>query len=258
MQHGDFTALAKAYKYRPGYSIPLLRMILNDLTCQVSKKNKELAVADVGAGTGKLTENLLELGLSLTSIEPNDAMREEGMSYVADRGNVKWQKGSGESTALISSSVDWLLMGSSFHWVDFNKGLAEFNRVLKSGGYFTAIWNPRNILSSELHSGIESKIQKIVPSLKRVSSGSSGFTENLSQKLIASGYFKNVIFLEEEYNITMSKERYMGAWHSTNDIQVQAGAEKWKEILNMIESEIKNLPDISVPYKSRAWTAIKK
>lgn len=257
MKHGDFTTLAQAYKYRPGYSVPLLRVILNDLLGRFKKNTDEVAVAEIGAGTGKLTENLLELGLKITAIEPNDAMREEGRSYVPSP-SVTWQKGSGENTGLQPNSVDWLLMGSSFHWVDFNAGINEFNKSLRSGGCFTAIWNPRNISSSKLHSKIESNIREMIPSMTRVSSGSSGTTENLTQKLLASGFFQDVIFSEAEYNIVMSKERYMGAWDSTNDIQVQAGPDKWNEILKMIEEEIKDLPNVTVPYKSRAWTAIKK
>lgn len=257
MKHGDFTSLASAYKYRPGYSISVLRIILNDIMSRLGKKPNELSVADVGAGTGKLTENLVELGLKVVSIEPNDAMREAGKSYVSSS-SVDWRKGSGEATGLQSNSVDWLLMGSSFHWVDFNKGIKEFNDKLRSGGCFTAIWNPRNIKVSELHTAIENNIRDIVPSLSRVSSGSSGTTETLTRDLIASGYFRDVIFIESEYDIVMTKERYMGAWHSTNDIQVQAGPEKWVRILKMIEDEIGDLKEISVPYKTRSWTAIKK
>lgn len=34
-------------------------------------------VADIGAGTGKLTENLVSIGLGGFAVEPNDAMRAE-------------------------------------------------------------------------------------------------------------------------------------------------------------------------------------
>ena len=34
-------------------------------------------VADIGAGTGKLTENLVSSGLGGFAVEPNDAMRAE-------------------------------------------------------------------------------------------------------------------------------------------------------------------------------------
>lgn len=55
----------------------------------------------------------------------------------------------------------------------------------------------------------------------------------------------------------MSKERYLGAWHSVNDIQAQAGQKRWQQILSMIESKIANLDEIAIPYKIRAWSVRK-
>ena len=52
----------------------------------------------------------------------------------------------------------------------------------------------------------------------------------------------------------MSKERYIGAWRSVNDIQAQAGPDRFKLILNKIEEIIEPYSQIVVPYKSRAWT----
>lgn len=52
MKHGDFTELAKYYVDRPGYSIVLLNYIKADIQNELKK---ELVVADIGAGTGKLT-----------------------------------------------------------------------------------------------------------------------------------------------------------------------------------------------------------
>ena len=141
MKQGDFTALAKAYVNRPGYSEPLLQMLERHTGVA---NNPDLIIADVGAGTGKLTEILCGHGLKCIAVEPNDSMREEGMLQTSDH-EIDWRSGSGEQTGLDDSSIDWVLMASSFHWVDLEKGLAEFHRILKPGGYFTALWNPRDL-----------------------------------------------------------------------------------------------------------------
>lgn len=52
----------------------------------------------------------------------------------------------------------------------------------------------------------------------------------------------------------MDKARYLGAWHSVNDIQAQAGESRWQEILSMIEDKIKDMDIIQIPYKIRAWS----
>lgn len=73
MKHGDFTELAKFYGNRPGYS----KVVLECLKNHIFNSTGEGKVADIGAGTGKLTENLLEIGLTGFAVEPNEAMRTE-------------------------------------------------------------------------------------------------------------------------------------------------------------------------------------
>ena len=193
MQHGDFTELAKFYVDRPGYSMTLLSYIKNNLVVNLQR---ELTVADVGAGTGKLTECLEDMGLSGMAVEPNDAMREEGIKAFADRETFIWSRGTAEETGLENDSVDWLLMGSSFHWADAEKASKEFKRVLKRGGAFTAIWNPRDIKRSKLHMEIEDMINKEIPYMRRVSSGRTVTTELMQEKL-GGGYFSNLIYMEQ-------------------------------------------------------------
>jgi ubiquinone/menaquinone biosynthesis C-methylase UbiE len=220
-----------------------------------TKKN-DFQIVEVGAGTGKLTKMLLEMGLKVIAIEPNDAMREEGILFTKGFDNIKWIKGSGEATNIYSDIADWVIMASSFHWTDPNRSLPEFSRILKKDGYFTAIWNPRNIQISEFHTNIENNIKKIVPELKRVSSGSQS-TKQWEYVLVSTGNFEDCIFMETDHMEIMTKDRYLGAWHSVNDIQSQAGESRWGEILSMIEKEIKDIKYIEVPYKIRAWTVKK-
>lgn len=63
--------------------------------------------------------------------------------------------------------------------------------------------------------------------------------------------------MECDYKEFWDKERYLGAWHSVNDIQAQAGEKRWKEILEMIEVKISHMEKIEMSYKIRAWTAKK-
>jgi ubiquinone/menaquinone biosynthesis C-methylase UbiE len=254
MKHGDFTELAKYYVDRPGYSESVLNCIQSYIA--QSQGYGDLRVADVGAGTGKLTENLMNLKLSMNgyAVEPNDAMREEGIKIFASSDKIKWLKGSAEDTGLEDSSVDWVLMGSSFHWTVPEKAMKEFHRILKPGGFFTAIWNPRNIESSRLHMEIEQIVYDEIHTTKRVSSGNKITSEEMAEKLMGSGYFEDMLFVEGNHEEVMTVERYMNIWKSVNDIQVQAGEEGFKRILEKIEDRLKGMDKISVPYRSRSWT----
>ena len=235
MELGDFTKLAKEYVNRVGYSETALGVLKDHIE---ARKGAIQAVADVGAGTGKLTQDLENLGLRGFAVEPNDAMRAEGIKLFEGRDSFQWSKGTAEITGLPDNSVDWLLMGSSFHWADAPVALEEFHRVLRPGGFFTAIWNPRNI---ESH-------------LKRVSSGSRANMQDMEKKLLSTPYFVDLFLIEAPHEAVMSKERYMGAWRSVNDIHAQAGDALFAEILQMIEGEISHLDQVVVPYLSRAFT----
>ena len=171
MKHGDFTALAKDYINRPGYSRDVLRMIGR----MAGMDRRDFRVADVGAGTGKLTQELSALGLTGCAVEPNEAMRTEGMKLFRSEKSFVFSEGTAEHTGLPESSFDWVLMGSSFHWTNAEEALTEFHRILKPGGYFTAIWNPRDIDGHELHEKIERVIYDKLPNLKRISSFSKKY-----------------------------------------------------------------------------------
>lgn len=250
MKHGDFTNLARQYVNRPGYSPRVLRLLASEI-----KACREAPIlADVGAGTGKLTENLVELGLKGYAIEPNDAMRQEALNSGTTLDSFKWLKGSAEETGLNNRSVDWILMASSFHWTDKRAALNEFSRILTQGGFFTALWNPRDIEKSALHIEIENIVKHYIPELKRVSSGAGQSMSGMTEDLLSTGQFADIVYLEAPHEEVMSKERYMGVWRSVNDIQVQAGQDKFNKIISDIEYRIKGLDRITVPYRTRAWT----
>ncbi|EAJ4646294.1 class I SAM-dependent methyltransferase [Campylobacter upsaliensis] len=263
MKQGDFTEVAKHYINRPAYSAFLLEKLIKCIN-DANKPLEDLNVVEVGAGTGKLTKMLAEIfKLNITAVEPNDNMREEGIKFTQNCSNISWKKGSGEETGVKSGVADWVIMASSFHWTDPTKSLPEFARVLHGGGggvpgagYFTAIWNPRHIAEESLFDEIEKEIKHIVPELTRVSSGTQN-VKKWEEILVSTGDFKDCFFMECDYTETWSKERYLGAWHSVNDIQAQAGASRWQEILEMISHKISKLESIEIPYKIRAWTAKK-
>jgi ubiquinone/menaquinone biosynthesis C-methylase UbiE len=250
IKQGDFTGLAKDYSAcRPNYSETVLR--------NLRRHTGATSVADVGAGTGIWSRMLSQAGLAVNAVEPNDDMRGEGIRFSADY-DIAWNAGSAENTGLADGSVNWVTMASSFHWADTPKAQAEFHRILKPGGHLTVLWNPRNIDGNELHEKIEQLVHNMVPNLKRVSSGRPKNSRDWTDDLQSTGHFTNCIFTEACHEIAMSHERYLGAWRSVNDIQAQAGPENFELLLKQINDAIRNLNEIIVPYKTRAWTVQKK
>ena len=251
MEHGDFSTLAKKYINRPAYNSNILEFISNTVT---PDNNNIYNIAEIGAGTGKLTKMLSKTGYNIFAVEPNDNMRREGEIYTRDL-EVTWSKGTGEKTGLAKNKFDWVIMASSFHWTNPDLSLPEFYRILKPNGFITIIWNPRNINNSKLHTEIENIIHLEIPSLKRVSSGSRLKTKKWEDILVKTGHFKNVIYSEIAFEEEIIKEKYIGAWESVNDIRVQAGEEKFNLIISKIKEKISKSDMIKVPYKNTAWTA---
>ena len=250
MKQGDFNNLAKYYINRPGYSYELLEILLS----KVKKNLNKIIIADIGAGTGKLTEQLINLNLNGYAVEPSHNMRNEGIRLLQKKSNIIWLEGTGEETNLKSNSVNWIFMASSFHWTDYKKSIPEFHRILKEKGYLTIIYNPRDLDKCKLNIEIEKKIKKLLPNIKRKSSGFKTYTQDLEKKILYKNYFQNIDYLERPHKLNMNKKRYMDLWRSVNDIQSQAGEKKWNKILETIENYISDLENIIVHYKTRSWT----
>jgi len=98
------------------------------------------------------------------------------------------------------------------------------------------LWNPRLIEVNPLLVEIESHLDTLLSNIKRISSGRSGITETLTERLWASPYFDDVVYLEGRHLIEMNPSRYMGAWRSVNDLRVQLGTEKFDAFLAFIEA----------------------
>lgn len=248
VKHGDFTELAENYaKYRPAYS-PFVRDALVGLLPVRAK------AADVGAGTGIWANMLASAGCQVDAVEPNDAMRQAGEAQFP---TLKWHGAAAEETGLAEHSYDLVTMASSFHWPDFDRAVREFGRILKPGGYFCALWNTREIAGNALLEDIEARLKELVPTLKRVSSGRSEFTDALTKRLRDCQVFEDVVYLEGRHVEKQSPERYIGLWESVNDIRVQAGPEKFGQFIEYIREKTKNIEYIDAGYITRAWVARK-
>jgi ubiquinone/menaquinone biosynthesis C-methylase UbiE len=98
-------------------------------------------VADIGSGTGNLSELFLENGNRVLAVEPNEEMREAAERLLGDRRGFESVAGAAEDTTLADESVDLLVVANSLHWVQRDASRAEFSRVLKPGGRVAVMWN---------------------------------------------------------------------------------------------------------------------
>jgi ubiquinone/menaquinone biosynthesis C-methylase UbiE len=90
-------------------------------------------VLDLGAGTGKLTATLVEVGAEVTAVEPDAAMLAELRRSLPA---VPALAGSAEAIPLPDSSVDGVVAGNAMHWFDMDVAGPEIARILP----MTAFW----------------------------------------------------------------------------------------------------------------------
>jgi SAM-dependent methyltransferase len=101
-------------------------------------------VADIGAGTGKLTELFLKNGNPTFAVEPNPDMRAAAERLFGHHPNLTSVGGTAEATNLTDHSADFVVAAQAFHWFDREAARREFLRILRPGGWALLIWNDRN------------------------------------------------------------------------------------------------------------------
>jgi ubiquinone/menaquinone biosynthesis C-methylase UbiE len=95
-------------------------------------------VLDLGAGTGKLTRQLVPVAESVVAVEPDDDMRAMLERVLPD---VESHAGSAEAIPLPNGSVDVVTAAQAFHWFDVEAALAEMHRVLRPDGGIALLSN---------------------------------------------------------------------------------------------------------------------
>jgi ubiquinone/menaquinone biosynthesis C-methylase UbiE len=97
-------------RYRPSYP----RAILNLLESECGLTSASV-IADVGSGTGILSELFLQNGSRVFGVEPNYEMRNAGESRLEHYPRFTSVAATAEATTLDYASVDFITAGQAFH-----------------------------------------------------------------------------------------------------------------------------------------------
>ena len=106
-----------------------------------------LRAADIGAGTGKMSELLARAGLLVDAVEPSEAMRAQASSIEG----VTWHDGVAEQTGLPNDLYDIVVFAQSWHWVDSERAGLEAARILAPGGVLGIVWNQMDVSIPWVH-----------------------------------------------------------------------------------------------------------
>lgn len=98
-------------------------------------------ILDLGAGTGKLTRQLVAAGHEVIAVEPLAEMRAVLATSTPDAVALD---GAAEAIPLNDASVDVVVAGQAYHWFVPERAHPEIARVLRPGGVFGVLWNLRD------------------------------------------------------------------------------------------------------------------
>jgi ubiquinone/menaquinone biosynthesis C-methylase UbiE len=130
-------------KYRPTYPRQIVEFL--GTACGFTS---ESIVADVGSGTGIVSELLLKNGNPVLAIEPNNDMRQAAEEALKNYPRFTSVPGSAEATTLPDHCCDFVIAAQAFHWFDQKLARAEFVRILRPQGWATLVWNERRLSST--------------------------------------------------------------------------------------------------------------
>lgn len=248
----DYSLHAKFYEYRPNYSDRGIETLLHYIG--YTPNNSDFKVADIGAGTGNLTVLLSKQGFHIDAVEPNDSMREIGVNRTSKDSNVIWHRANGIETGLSDKLYDWVAFGSSFNVMDRGEALKETHRILKDKGYFTCMWNHRD-LNDLIQNSAEEIIVKHVPNYDR------GVRRQEQRSVIEenSDLFKDIFYFEIDFNIARTIDEYINAWKSVKnkywDLATEDGRKLFSDITENMKKDLPN--NFEIKYTMRSWTAQK-
>lgn len=115
----------------------------------------EFLIADVGAGTGMLSDVFLTNDNRVIAIEPNAEMRAACAQLHPNEPRFEIREGTAEATGLAPASVDLVCSGRALHWFNLDVAMPEFRRVLRPGGWVISVAAGRTEFGREENEALE-------------------------------------------------------------------------------------------------------
>jgi len=208
-------------RFRPGFPREAAALVVPSLVD---------AVLDLGAGTGKFTERLVDRARRVVAVEPSAAMLDVLRSKLPE---VEALTGSAESIPLPDASVDAVAVAQAFHWFDREASCAEIARVLVPGGALGLLWNradPSCAWDSAAHRVAHPAV-----------AGADATTESAADELPG---FVFVDRTELRWTEHISRAAYLGRW-STVSTFIVADDEERTRMTGEIERILDDDPQTS-------------
>jgi SAM-dependent methyltransferase len=235
----QFAAVAEAYdRGRPGYPPEAV-----DIAAQALGLAAGDRVADLGAGTGKLTATLVSAGFQVVAVEPLDGMRAR---LAAALPAVEAVAAPAEQLPFADGSLAACFSADAFHWFDAEAVVTELYRVLRPRGGVALLWHLP---------GWEAEApgwwQELVALLNSLRSGHPGFVGEQGREAFARhGGFEP--FTHHSVESTFATDRE-GAIAYVQSISYVAGHPERDRILDEVRAIVRDVEPHDSPVRTFVW-----
>ncbi|SFC17268.1 Methyltransferase domain-containing protein [Nocardioides terrae] len=201
-----------------------------------------MSVLELGAGTGKLTRTLVELGHDVHATDPDEAMLDVLRRHLPD---VRTSVGSAEQIPAPDLTYDVVVVGQALHWFDLDKALPEIARVLNPGGTLAMAWNERDESIPwvrKLGRLIENPVESADP----------------SEPVLDSGLFEGVEHARYDFWQTIDRSSVVDLVLSRSNLAGRSDEEreaKRREVLAFYDDYGRGMDGMQLPYKCLAYRA---
>jgi len=130
-----FDTVAEQYHaFRPGYPADLVEFMVDTAGLAAGS-----TVLEVGCGTGQLTSSLAGFGFGLTAIDIGPSMIATARHHLHDAA-VQLQVASFEEfEGAAAETIDLIVSGTAFHWIDPDVKFRKSARLLRPGGWLAVL-----------------------------------------------------------------------------------------------------------------------
>lgn len=250
----NYSHVAQSYEAsRPEYPVEAIELFIKALGI-----DKTMRIVDIGAGTGKLTREMIKQGQlnpdKFTALEPSAEMVKNFRLAVS---GVKIFQRPAENTQLTAKSADVIVAGTAFHWFKGRDALKEFSRILTAKGRLGLIWNLLDPQVEWVHKA-RSLLDEAKPAINHDTSGwQAAFTEtefftDLQEKHITYHYTQASSFNDLARLLLSFKSA--ANWDETKKAEFKT---KLRQILDQ-NPDTSGKEIFSLPYRVEMYICTKK
>ena len=230
----SFGGVAEAYdRGRPTYPREAAVWLTSD---------QPLTVLELGAGTGKLTDQLVALGHDVHATDPDPQMLALLEKHLP---GVRTSQAPAEEIPAGDSSYDVVVCGQAFHWFDLDRALPEIARVLKPRGRLSLVWNQRD---------------ERIPWVRRLGAiiGTQDQLRDPAEKLVESQLFGDVEDASFKFWQVVDRDSIRDLVLSRSNVAVLSAAEqeaKLAEVLAFYDDYGRGMDGMQLPYAASCFRA---